>query len=396
MLRLLGAGTFASVPLRRSYLDVAHPGAKPAGWAERLGRIDSLLSEPGRMKALQGMGRSAPTDAGAQLGNVRCPILVVMGTLDPDRADPHAEGSAIVDALPSGLGAIEPAPHHEMERPSCESRVTARRFRFTRIMNDRTPPAHSAGLLTGRTVMITGASSGIGEAAARLFASEGAAVVLMARREDRLRDITHEIETSGGQAACSVGDVTRADDVERAVATAVEYFGSLDGAFNNAGYAGSIFGPSHELPEEDFDRVMDVNVRGTWNCLRRQIPVMLDAGHGAIVNTASSAGLIATGAPSPYVAAKHAVLGLTKATAAEYGAYGIRVNSLIVGTTRTEMVNAAVTATPALEEVFVARQIQKRMAEPQEVAEAALWLLSDRSSFATGSHVAVDGGILAI
>ncbi|MCX2925279.1 alpha/beta fold hydrolase [Streptomyces sp. NEAU-W12] len=107
MLRLLGAGVLGSVPLWRSYLDVAYPGAKPAGWAERLGRVESLLREPGRMKALQGMGRSAPTDAGAQLGGVRCPVLVVMGTLDPDWADPHAEGSAIVDALPSGLGRLE-------------------------------------------------------------------------------------------------------------------------------------------------------------------------------------------------------------------------------------------------------------------------------------------------
>lgn len=107
MLRLLGAGTFGSLPLWRSYLDVAYPGTKPADWAERLGRIDSLLREPGRMKAMQSMGRSAPTDAGAQLGNVRCPVLVVMGTLDPDWADPHAEGSAIIDALPSGLGRLE-------------------------------------------------------------------------------------------------------------------------------------------------------------------------------------------------------------------------------------------------------------------------------------------------
>lgn len=107
MLRLLGTGAFGSVPLWRSYLDVAYPGVKPADWAERLGRIDSLLREPGRMKALQGMGRSTPTDAGAQLSNVRCPVLVVMGTLDPDWADPHAEGSAIVDALPSGLGLLE-------------------------------------------------------------------------------------------------------------------------------------------------------------------------------------------------------------------------------------------------------------------------------------------------
>ncbi|MFF3565312.1 alpha/beta fold hydrolase [Streptomyces sp. NPDC002574] len=107
MLRLLGTGLFGSVPMWRSYLDVAYPGAKPAHWAERLDRIDSLLREPGRMKALQGMGRSAPTDAGAQLGNVQSPVLVVMATLDPDWADPNAEGSAIVDALPSGLGRLE-------------------------------------------------------------------------------------------------------------------------------------------------------------------------------------------------------------------------------------------------------------------------------------------------
>ncbi|MGP4026074.1 alpha/beta fold hydrolase [Actinomadura sp. 3N407] len=107
MLRLLGANAFGSVPLWRSYLDVAYPGVKPAGWAERLSRIDSLLREPGRMKALQGMGRSAPSDAGAQLGNVRCPVLVVMGTLDPDWGDPRAEGAAIVEALPSGLGRLE-------------------------------------------------------------------------------------------------------------------------------------------------------------------------------------------------------------------------------------------------------------------------------------------------
>lgn len=105
--RLLGAGVFGSAALWRSYLDVAYPGVKPADWDERLARVDTLLHEPGRMKALQGMGRSAPTDAGAQLGNVRCPVLVVMGTHDPDWADPRAEGSAIVEALPSGLGRLE-------------------------------------------------------------------------------------------------------------------------------------------------------------------------------------------------------------------------------------------------------------------------------------------------
>ncbi|MEV8364024.1 alpha/beta fold hydrolase [Streptomyces niveus] len=115
MLRLLGAAMFGSVPLWRSYLDVAYPGVKPADWTERLGRIDSLLREPGRMKALKGMGKGTPADAGAQLGNVRCPVLIVMGTLDPDWADPHAEGSATVDALPAGLGTlkmIEGAGHY--------------------------------------------------------------------------------------------------------------------------------------------------------------------------------------------------------------------------------------------------------------------------------------------
>lgn len=107
MVRLLGAGLFGSVRLWRSYLDVANPGVRPADWAERLGRFDASLREPGRMKAMQAMGRSAPTDAGARLGDVRCPVLVVMGTLDPDWADPHAEGSAVVDALPSGLGRLE-------------------------------------------------------------------------------------------------------------------------------------------------------------------------------------------------------------------------------------------------------------------------------------------------
>ncbi|MEU2423079.1 alpha/beta hydrolase [Streptomyces sp. NPDC007851] len=107
MLRLLGTGVFGSVALWRSYLDVAYPGVKPADWSERLGRVDALLREPGRMKALQGMGRSTPADAGAQLGAVRCPVLVVMGTLDPDWADPHAEGKAITDALAPGLGHLE-------------------------------------------------------------------------------------------------------------------------------------------------------------------------------------------------------------------------------------------------------------------------------------------------
>lgn len=254
---------------------------------------------------------------------------------------------------------------------------------------------NTTGMLAGKSVMITGASSGIGAAAARLFAEEGASVLLMARREDRLKALADEIAGTGGRVATSAGDVAVVADVERAVSTAVDQFGALDAAFNNAGYAGEVLAPLHELDEDTFDRVMDVNVRGTWNCLRQQIPVMLEAGGGSIVNTASTASLVATGAPAPYIAAKHAVLGLTRSAAHEYGERGIRVNALVVGTTRTEMIQKAVDTVPELADLFVARQIQKRMATPLEVAQAALWLCSDRASFATGSSLAIDGGYTA-
>ncbi|MEV5350643.1 SDR family NAD(P)-dependent oxidoreductase [Streptomyces achromogenes] len=251
------------------------------------------------------------------------------------------------------------------------------------------------GLFAGRTVMITGASSGIGRSAARLFAEQGAEVVLMARRADRLHDLAEEIGATGGRALVTPGDVTRPADVERSVTAALDTFGRLDAAFNNAGW-GSVGTPLHETDDAVYERVMDVNVRGVWNCLKRQLPVMARQGAGAIVNTSSTAGLFATGAIAPYVAAKHAVLGLTRAAAAEYGGRGVRVNALVVGSTRTELMEEAIERVPGLERAAAARAVQRRLADPVEVARAAVWLCGDQASFVTGAAVPVDGGWSAV
>ncbi|MEV0530037.1 glucose 1-dehydrogenase [Streptomyces sp. NPDC050439] len=247
------------------------------------------------------------------------------------------------------------------------------------------------GLLEGRVALITGASSGIGAAAARVFAGEGARVVLFARREERIAKLAAELSADGAQASYRTGDVQVSADVERAVAYAVETYGRLDAAFNNAGTGGEL-APLHLLDDASYDLVMDTNVRGVWNCLRHEITAMTETGGGSIVNTSSVAGLVASSVPAPYIAAKHAVIGLTKAAAVEYARSDIRVNAIAPGLTRSEMVEDWFARVPGQEAKSMASAPQNRMAAPEEVAEVAAWLCSERASFVTGATVPVDGG----
>lgn len=248
-------------------------------------------------------------------------------------------------------------------------------------------------LLNGKSVLITGASSGIGAAAARVFAQEGARVVLAARREDRLAALAKELTGQGAEAAYVVCDVTVAEDAVRAVGFAVDTFGRLDGAFNNAGLGGDRT-PLHLMGDDVYDAVMDTNVRGVWNCLRPEIAAMLEGGGGSIVNNSSVGGLVAIPAAAAYIAAKHAVVGLTRAAADEYAKQGVRVNAVAPGTTRSEITADWFGRNPGLEEMVNGMTPQGRTADPAEIGAAAAWMLSDRCPFLTGTVMPVDGGFV--
>jgi NAD(P)-dependent dehydrogenase (short-subunit alcohol dehydrogenase family) len=249
--------------------------------------------------------------------------------------------------------------------------------------------------LQSRTIIVTGGGSGIGAATAAHVASLGAhvAVVDVSETADM---VAKEIRSQGGIAEAFRADVGSPDDVAAMVDAVISTFGTLDGAFNNAGIEQCNV-PLHQLTSDQWDRAIRVDLTGVFNCLKYEIKAMLGTGGGAIVNTASGMSRIAMANAADYVAAKHGVVGLTIAAAADYGTQGIRVNAVLPGVINTPMIQR-VTQDPDFAEGFDAvraRHLLGRFGEPSEIAEAVAWLLSDSSAFVTGASLPVDGGFLA-
>jgi len=243
----------------------------------------------------------------------------------------------------------------------------------------------------GKVVMITGGNSGMGRATAERVAGEGAAVVIGARRQDAGDDVVQGIRAAGGQAVFVPTDVTVEADVARLVDTAVREFGRLDAAFNNAG-GGTTFGPVQELDEVGWRADLDLNLTSVFFSLKHQVPALLAAGGGAIVNNASNLGVVGMPTASPYVAAKHGLVGLTRATALELAQSGVRVNALITGGVDTPLFRNSMGASPEGAAHIAGLHPVNRVARPEEIASFVAYLLSAESTFITGAALAIDGG----
>jgi len=247
--------------------------------------------------------------------------------------------------------------------------------------------------LDRRVALVTGAASGIGRASALAFAREGAKVVVSDVAAEGGHATVSEIAAAGGSASFVRADVSRAADVEGLIKATVETYGRLDCAHNNAGIEGVIVDTA-DYPEEVWDQVIAVNLKGVWLCLKYELRQMLAQGGGAIVNTASVAGM--RGGPSPaYTASKWGVIGLTHRAAREVAARGIRVNAVCPGVIRTPLVERVIAAVPGMGERWLAAEPVGRFGTPEEVGAAVVWLCSDAASFVTGVALPVDGGMAA-
>src|SRR5215813_7424632 len=251
-----------------------------------------------------------------------------------------------------------------------------------------------AGCVEGKVALVTGGASGIGRATALTFAREGAKLVIADLNEDGGQQTVHMITEQGGEGIFVSADVSKAVEVQALISTAVETYGRLDCAHNNAGIAGGIGVLTAEYPEDTWQQVIAVNLTGVWLCMKYEIPQMLSQGSGAIVNTASAWGLVGAQGFSAYVASKHAVVGLTKTAALEYAHQGIRVNCICPGVIHTPM-TAEGLRDPERRARIVASEPMGRVGTPEEIAEAVVWLCSDAASFVTGHTMTIDGGLVA-
>ncbi len=248
--------------------------------------------------------------------------------------------------------------------------------------------------MTGKVVVITGGASGIGRAAALAFAREGASVVIGDIDTAGAEDTVAAIKDKGGEASSLKVDVTITADIQALVTRAVERYGGLDYAFNNAGLTGSPAGVV-EMTEEEWNHIVATNLTGVWLCMKYQIPEMLRRGGGAIVNNGSVTGLVGAPVWVGNVATKHGVSGLTKSAALQYATQKIRVNAVAPGAVRTPTLERMMALSPAVEKALLEAIPQARLCEPEEIAEAVVFLCSERASHVTGHILAIDGGMTA-
>jgi NAD(P)-dependent dehydrogenase (short-subunit alcohol dehydrogenase family) len=252
--------------------------------------------------------------------------------------------------------------------------------------------------LLGKVALVTGGSGGIGRASSLAFAREGAQVVVSDINVHGGEETARMIREAGGQAIFMKADVSKAAEVDALITKAVATYGRLDCACNNAGIVGEVseFGLAiHDYPEAAWDRIIGINLKGVWFCLKYELAQMLKQGGGAIVNIASIWGLVGAPGVAAYVASKHGVIGLTRAAALEYATKGIRINAVNPGTIRTPLLEPFLAALPDLESTFIAQHPIGRIGRPEEVAEAVVWLCSEAASFVIGHTLTVDGGYTA-
>ena len=248
--------------------------------------------------------------------------------------------------------------------------------------------------MNSKVAFVTGGGSGLGRATCEAFAANGASVVVADIDEDGGRETVEAIEEAGGTAMFVSCDVTDESSVQSAVASAVDTYGGLDFAYNNAGTEGNQMRVG-DMDTDEFRRVVELNLFGVYHCIRHEIPAMLERGGGVIVNTSSTAGLRGYPQLAPYTASKHGVTGLTKAVALEYAEQGIRVLSIHPSAIETPMVARALEDNPDMKDALENDQPMGRIGQPDEIAQVVVFLCSDGASFMTGSQIVVDGGLLS-